>query len=258
MAQERHGYSLIGQQQAIREYCECQGWELIKTFSDTISGAAADEEDLTLSRVGFEDLIAAVNGHQQARYVVVVATSRLWRSTLAQVLIVRALKRVGLDVRSIEEPRFSLHSSDPADAFFAGVMMLLDQHDRLNISIRTKRGRLQKARQGGYSGGGAPYGYTATRDSKVLAVNDQEAEVVRLVFRLRDERGMAPPIVAAYLNERAISTRAGAAWRYTQVSRILGRRSLYQGRRYSYGGVTAAVSSIPAILVGDDAGRSEV
>ncbi len=33
-----------------------------------------------------------------------------------------------------------------------------------------KRGRKKKAKLGGYSGGGAPYGYKAVRGSKVLEV----------------------------------------------------------------------------------------
>lgn len=247
-AQEKHGYSLIEQQQRIREFCEAKGWTLLRaTFSDTISGAAADEEDLTLPRPGFEAMLSAVNGHQ-VRYVVVAHTSRLWRSDLARVLVTRALKRAGLDVRSIEQPTFSLYRSDPADMFISGAMELLDAYERLTIASRTRRGRIAKAKQGGYAGGGAPFGYRAARGSKVLEVNEEEARTVRRIFVLH-RRGLSPYRIADALNEAGIRTRENKGWRARQVYRILARRALYQGKRYEYAGAEGP-SQIPPILEG--------
>ncbi len=77
---------------------------------------------------------------------------------------------------------------------------------------RTRRGRLQKAAQGGYSGGGAPYGSQSSRGSKVLAVNEDEARTVRKVFSLH-RRGLSPHRIANALNEAGILTRTGEAWR---------------------------------------------
>lgn len=243
--QEKHGYGLIAQQQAIREFCQAKGWTLLRTFSDTISGAAADEEDLTLPRPGFEEMLASVNGHP-VRYVVVLHTSRLWRSDLARILVTRALKKAGLDVRSIKQPRFSLYASEPGDVFVDGVMGLLDQYERLTIATRTRRGRLQKAAQGGYSGGGAPYGYRAVRGSKVLAVNEDEARIVRRIFGLH-RRGLSPYKIADTLAETGAETREGAEWRARQVYRIIARYALYAGRRYEYGAVEGP-SQVPPIL----------
>ena len=36
---------------------------------------------------------------------------------------------------------------------------LLDVHEQLEMALKLKRGRLQKAKGGGYAGGGAPFGY---------------------------------------------------------------------------------------------------
>ncbi len=243
--QEKQGYGLPSQQQTIREYCERQGWTLIRTFSDVISGAAANEDDLTLPRPGFEELLASVDGHP-ARYIVVVNTSRLWRSDLARILVTRALKKVGLDVRSIEQLKFSLYTSEPGDILIDGMMGLLDSYERLTIATRTRRGRLQKAALGGYSGGGAPYGYRAVRGSKVLQIDEGEARTVRLIFQLAS-RGMSALAIGARLNERNIPTRQAATWSHVQILRILRRRAFYQGKRYSYAGVDGPAQH-PAIL----------
>ena len=40
---------------------------------------------------------------------------------------------------------------------------LLDVYERLEIALKLKRGRLQKAKGGGYAGGGAPFGYYCKR-----------------------------------------------------------------------------------------------
>ncbi len=244
-AQEKHGYSLIEQQHRIREYCESKGWVLHRTFSDTISGAAADEEDLTLPRPEFEALLATVNG-LHARYVVVVHTSRLWRSDLARILVTRALKKAKLDVHSIEQPSFSLYSSEPSAVFTDGVMTLIDQYERLSIAARTRRGRITKAQQGGYAGGQAPYGYQAVRGSKVLTVNEDEARIVKRIFALH-RRGLSDRAIAKRLCGEGIPTRTGKQWTNVQILLILRRRRFYEGKTYRYAGVEAK-SQQPEIL----------
>src|SRR3989337_764797 len=60
--QERHGLGLGAQEEAIRDYCKARGWPIAGVYKDVISGAAADEEDLSLPRPGFERLLAEANG----------------------------------------------------------------------------------------------------------------------------------------------------------------------------------------------------
>lgn len=54
---------------------------------------------------------------------------------------------------------------------------LLDVYERLEIALKLKRGRLQKAKGGGYAGGGAPFGYECLRGGKKLYVNATEGAV---------------------------------------------------------------------------------
>lgn len=55
----------------------------------------------------------------------------------------------------------------------------------LEIALKLKRGRLQKAKGGGYAGGGAPFGYECLRGGKKLYVNATEAKAVRRVFEIK-------------------------------------------------------------------------
>ncbi|MDQ0214632.1 hypothetical protein J2S13_001029 [Oikeobacillus pervagus] len=52
-----------------------------------------------------------------------------------KVLVHRELKKHGVDIRSIEQPQYSIHKKDPSDFLINGLMELLDQYQRLEISL---------------------------------------------------------------------------------------------------------------------------
>lgn len=64
---------------------------------------------------------------------------------------------------------------------------MLDRYEWLEITRKLKRGRRKKAEGGWYSGGGAPYGYKAVREAKILEIVPDEAQMVRRVFDLAGE-----------------------------------------------------------------------
>ncbi len=246
--QEREGLGLEGQRAEIEHYCGERGWEILGIYEDVVSGAAADEDELRLPRPGFERMLAEANGERGVRYVVVYESSRLYRGDLARVLVQRALKKAGLDVRSVTEPRYSIHRAEPSDEFFGAVVDAAATYERKVIAARMRRGRLVKASQGGYAGGGPPYGYRAVRGSKRLEVNEEEAKIVRRIFQLRRRGGLNPNEIARRLNGEGLRTRGGAKWSRVQVWRILSRPRFYEGKRYTYAGVEAKAQH-PAILV---------
>ena len=57
--------------------------------------------------------------------------------------------------------------------------------EQQRIASRRYIGRLQKAKGGGYAGGGAPFGYECLRGGKKLYVNATEAKAVRRVFEIK-------------------------------------------------------------------------
>lgn len=139
------------------------GIELVSIYEDQgQSGATVDEEGLTVERDGLQDLLAELK-YNKVDYVVVLNTSRLWRSDMAKVLIQREFKRNKVDVKAIEQSTYSIYANDPNDFLINGMMELLDQYQRLEIAMKLSRGRRKKAEQGGYAGGGVPYGLTALK-----------------------------------------------------------------------------------------------
>lgn len=147
--QAKDGYSLSYQREEIETYCKEQGWNLIHIFSDEgISGAEIDEDALTIDRVGLTEMLAHLSS-REIDYLVVLNTSRLWRSDIVKVLIHRELKKHSVDIYSLEQPNYSIYKKDPNDFLINGLMELLDQYQRLEIALKLSKGRNKKAKEGG-------------------------------------------------------------------------------------------------------------
>ena len=92
-------------------------------------------------------------------------------------------------------------------------------------------GREAKVRSGGYAGGKPPLGYKA--DNGNLVIVPEEAEIVRLVFKLREE-GYTLKKIAAALNEQGYRTKKGGEFLHSAVQTILNNEETYRGH-YKYG-----------------------
>lgn len=237
--QMKDGYSLAYQREEIERYCQNQGFELLDIYEDQgQSGATVDEEGLTVEREGLQDLLADLQYHN-AELVIVLNTSRLWRSDLAKVLIQRELKRSHADVRAIEQPNYSIYAHDPNDFLVNGMLELLDQYQRMEITLKLSRGRRKKAEQGGFAGGGVPYGYSCPKGQKELQINWEEATAILRLFELRELFPNWSLSEYAYqLNYDRFTTSKGKPFTKVQVKRILDREDFYKGL-YCYGEISA-------------------
>ena len=122
--------------------------------------------------------------YKQVSYVVVLNTSRLWRSDMAKVLIQRELKKHEVDVKAIEQSSYSIYTHDPNDFLVNGMLELLDQYQRLEIALKLSRGRKRRLNEVGMQV--AVYCLvTRPKGQKVLEVDAGKAVVVRRLFELR-------------------------------------------------------------------------
>ncbi|MOA03407.1 hypothetical protein D3C78_1229120 [compost metagenome] len=140
-----------------------------------------------MDRIGFQNMMLAALTIGNYDAVVVLNTSRLWRSDIVKVLVHREFKKYGVDVKSIEQPTYSIHRKDPSDFLINGLMELLDQYQRLEIALKLGRGRNKKAQQGGYAGGRAAFGYQVQKGRKAIEVNELQARTVRRLFDIKEQ-----------------------------------------------------------------------
>jgi len=228
--QVREGQGLKVQKEQIIEYCKTQKLEMLGIYEDRgMSGAKADEENLTIDREDLQNMLADIPS-MRAKYVVVLNTSRLWRSDLVKILIQRELKKHNVDVKAIDQPNYSIYSQDdPSQFLINGMMELLDHYQRLEIALKLKRGKLRKAKSGGFVGGQIALGYKhVIVDNKPdIAIDQKTAKTISMIRTLR-KRGSSMNSIANQLNENQVPTKRGGKWYASTIHYILNNK-LYKG-----------------------------
>ena len=116
--------------------------------------------------------------------VVVKDVSRLARNTVDFLVSIRELKAMGINVIFLNANMDSMGDSE----FILTLFSAMAQEESANLSKRTKFGKLQNARHGR-----VPlklFGYDRI-DNFTLAINPEEARIVRKIFSLYNEQGLA-------------------------------------------------------------------
>ena len=215
--QAEKGFGLDTQRKEIESYCKANNLELVEIFSDEgISGTITDREGLT-------SLLSSLNG---TNTIVVLNTSRLWRSDVAKVLIRREIEKARGDVISIEQPTYSIYNTDPNDFLINGFMELLDQYERMSISMKLAKGRMTKAKNGIKPCGVAPYGYK-WNDKAEIVIDTDKANIVKEIYSLYN-KGMSLQDIADKLNNDGITTDRGKQFSKQALSVIL-KNDFYTG-----------------------------
>lgn len=230
--QVREGHGLEEQRYAITQYCEAQGYEIVQWFED--AGISGGELEL---REAMMKLLATAKG-DDCPFSAVVATKidRLARSLYGQLFVEKELAVAGVSL--VYSDQENLAGDDPMTTAFRQMMGVFAELEKNLIKARLTAGRITKAREGGYAGGGAPLGYTAEKGRKTLEIDEVEAQTVRRVFEL-DVQGLSLRQIARRLQAEGYTTATGKnKWQAVQVKRILDRRPLYEGQ-YVYAGVVA-------------------
>ena len=91
-----------------------------------------------------------------------------------------------------------IDSSQTRGKLLISVLSAVAEIERENIIEQTMNGRREKARQGGWNGGFAPYGYYL-KDNQLL-IEETEAEAIRIIFDKFANSDIGLGGVAKYLN----------------------------------------------------------
>ncbi len=189
------------------------------------SGSRLDRPGLDALRDGAEDGAFEVVG--------VLSPDRLARKYAYQVLLLEELGRAGCEVMFLHHPI----SEDPNDQLLLQIQGAIAEYERAMIAERFRRGKLQKAREGHFIGGKAPYGYRyiPKRDGVPghLAIDETEAEMVRTLFGWLVEERMSIRQITKRLNEGSWYPRSGKhPWSPSTVHSILSH-PIHAGTTYA-------------------------
>jgi site-specific DNA recombinase len=156
--------------------------------------------------------------------IVVWKVDRLSRRMRDLLELVDYLKSCGVTVKSSTEP---IDPSTPMGECVFNMMGNFAQMEQRMLVERVKLGLRRRWEQGKWKGGVPPYGYDYNRETEKLEVNEDEAMVVRKVFK-HYLRVKSMRMVTNYLNRKGILTRSGGMWIDSTVGVILSRQT-YNG-----------------------------
>lgn len=226
--QAAEGYSIEEQERKCRAAIEVKGWECVKTYSDPgVSGR-------TMDRPGLQEMIADIkSGKIEA--VVIWKLDRLSRKQRDTMEIIEDV----IDANHVEliSLRETLDTTSPWGRAMIGILSSFNQMESENIQERTQMGRDAKLKKGGYAGGRPPLGYMTVNGELVIV--PEEAEIVRLIFKLRDE-GYTLVGISEELTRRGYKTKKGNEFQYSGIRAILKNEETYRGHyRFGIGGFSA-------------------
>ena len=153
---------------------------------------------------------------------------RLGRRDDETPFVVEWFVRNGIEVWSAVEgqQRFDNH----VDKLMNYIRYWQASGESLKTSIRTKTRLGQLTEEGHYTGGTVPYGYRAVDKDRVnkrnrtvldLEIDEDEAEVIRLIFHKYVDEGYGAQRLSHYLHEQGIKRRDGKGFPSTTVNRII-------------------------------------
>ncbi|MGN1197591.1 MAG: recombinase family protein [Acetatifactor sp.] len=210
--------SLETQKEFFLEYTKRTGDNLIKLYADEgISGTKIK------NRKEFQRMLAdAEKGLFDM--VVVKDISRFARNTVDLLQSVRKLKALGIETQFLTANMTCMGNSE----FVLTIFGALAQEESANTSKRIKFGKKMNAEKGRVPN--IVYGYDKTiGDYFNLSINEEEAKVIRQMYKWYTEEGFGGAKIANMLNDRGVKTKRGNNWSQNSICRIL-TNEIYTGK----------------------------
>ena len=236
--------TIRSQLQAIREYVSERGYSVSGEYiDDGFSGA-------TLDRPGLDGLRDALRTGE-IDMVVFHSPDRLARKAVYQGLVLEEIEKAGIRVEFLNYPV----DDSPENRMLLGMQGLFAEYERAKIMERTRRGKLQRAREGALVGGHPPFGYRWIKRNESgrarLEISDYQAAVIRRMYRMLVDDQLSTRSIARKLTQEGVATAKGAAqWQPTAVIRM-STNPVYKGSyRYRQSGQEEIL--IPVLALVDD------
>ena len=202
------GFSLDGQKSNLRRFADREEMEIINIYEDAGKSGKSIE-----GRPAFKQMLLDIENGLEIDYVLVYKLSRFGRNAADILNSLEHIQSFGVNLICIEE---GIDSSQTSGKLLISVLSAVAEIERENIIEQTMNGRKEKARQGGWNGGFAPYGYFLK--DKQLFIQENEADAVRIIFDKFANTNMGFTKIAKYLNLQGIEKISRANGSLTQWS----------------------------------------
>ena len=189
------GYSLDAQKTKMKAFCDYNEYEIAGEYEDAGKSGKSIEGRITFNQM-MDDI---KSGKDEVSYVIVFKLSRFGRNAVDVLATLQVMQDFGVNLICVED---GIDSSKDAGKLMISVLSAVAEIERENIRVQTMEGRMQKAREGKWNGGFAPYGYSLI-DGK-LEVNKEEAVAIRMIFDQYVNTDLGANGIAKYLENHGI------------------------------------------------------
>lgn len=197
-AMQVDGYSLDAQKDRLVKFAEFQGMEIVREYCD----AGKSGKSIT-GRPEFQQMLQDVaDDRDGVSYILVFKLSRFGRNAADVLNSLQYIQDYGVNLICVED---GIDSSKDSGKLTITVLSAVAEIERENILVQTMEGRRQKAREGKWNGGQAPFGYWLDSKNSTLIVNPEEAEIVRIIFDKFVHTDMGADSISNYLNQHGYS-----------------------------------------------------
>lgn len=187
------GFSLDAQKEKLRKYAEFQEFLIAGEYSDEGKSGKSIE-----GRPQFQEMLNDIaESKDNVEYVLVFKLSRFGRNAADVLNSLQQMQDYGVNLICVED---GIDSSKDSGKLMISVLSAVAEIERENILVQTMEGRKQKAREGKWNGGFAPYGYKLVDGE--LKIAEDEAEVIRVIYDKFVHTTMGAATVAKYLNRQ--------------------------------------------------------
>ena len=194
-AMQVDGYSLEAQKERLMKFAEFQEMEVVREYCD----AGKSGKSIT-GRPEFQRMLQDVSEeHDGVAFILVFKLSRFGRNAADVLNSLQFIQDYGVNLICVED---GIDSSKDSGKLTITVLSAVAEIERENILVQTMEGRKQKAREGKWNGGQAPFGYDLDSKNSTLVVNEEEAEIVRIIYDKFVHTDMGADAICNYLNQR--------------------------------------------------------
>ena len=210
-----HEADLPMQRKACHKFAEAKGWVIVhEEQEEGVSGHKV--------RAEARDKLQIIKEYaRKGKFdiLLVFMFDRIGRIADETPFVVEWFVRNGIRVWSTQEgeQRFDNHT----DKLLNYIRFWQADGESEKTSVRTRTSLRQLVEEGHFKGGSAPYGYDLVKSGRInkrkhelyeLHINEQEAEIVRLIFDKYVYEGYGAQRIATYLNNAGYRARSGKCW----------------------------------------------
>lgn len=186
------GYSLDAQKDKLKKYADYQEMIIAGEYSDEGKSGKSVE-----GRPEFQQMIQDIEtSKDNVDFVLVFKLSRFGRNAADVLSSLQRMQDFGVNLICVED---GIDSSKDAGKLMISVLSAVAEIERENILVQTMVGRRQKAREGKWNGGFAPYGYKLVDGE--LQIAEDEAPIIRLIYDKFVNTTMGIGAIAVFLNQ---------------------------------------------------------